>query len=258
MQFYMAKVPSGQTAETWDGSGSVWFKIYQEEAITTSSSISWASMGKTQYPVTLPKALPAGEYLLRSEHIALHSAGSSGGAQVSLATSVLVMLLLRKCSSTCRARRSRSRVVVVAARRRLWLFRVRTRRAMLVSWSIFTTLFPRTTSPRARLSGRVEWVSGWIPTWCRMRCAVLESTHVESKSDAEYHNSASLELVVGALVFSYSCQSVSRFVNNTHDTDFLWKPTRCANHTNTEVVVERAGWSRPVKADNRTWWCCLS
>ncbi|KAJ4383857.1 hypothetical protein N0V86_000700 [Didymella sp. IMI 355093] len=81
MQFYMAKVPSGQTAETWDGSGSVWFKIYQEEAITTSSSISWASSGKTQVPVTLPKSLPSGEYLLRAEHIALHSASTSGGAQ---------------------------------------------------------------------------------------------------------------------------------------------------------------------------------
>ena len=47
MQYYMAKVPSGQTAETWDGSGNVWFKIYQEEAIASSSSISWASSGKT-------------------------------------------------------------------------------------------------------------------------------------------------------------------------------------------------------------------
>jgi Auxiliary Activity family 9 (formerly GH61) len=83
MQFYLAKVPSGQTAEAWDGSGNVWFKIYQEEAITTSSSISWASMGKAQVPVTLPKSLPSGDYLLRAEHIALHSAGSSGGAQVS-------------------------------------------------------------------------------------------------------------------------------------------------------------------------------
>ena len=47
MQFYMAKVPSGQTAETWDGSGNVWFKIYQEEANITSSSISWASSGSS-------------------------------------------------------------------------------------------------------------------------------------------------------------------------------------------------------------------
>ncbi|KAH6620310.1 fungal cellulose binding domain-containing protein [Boeremia exigua] len=81
MQFYMAKVPTGQTAEAWDGSGNVWFKIYQEEAIVKSDSISWASMNKNQIPVTLPKALPSGEYLLRAEHIALHSAGTSGGAQ---------------------------------------------------------------------------------------------------------------------------------------------------------------------------------
>ena len=81
MQFYMARVPSGQTAETWDGSGNVWFKIYAEDAVTTASSISWASSGKARVPVTLPRSLPSGEYLLRAEHIALHSAGSAGGAQ---------------------------------------------------------------------------------------------------------------------------------------------------------------------------------
>jgi hypothetical protein len=27
LQFYMAKVPAGQTAATWDGSGNVWFKV---------------------------------------------------------------------------------------------------------------------------------------------------------------------------------------------------------------------------------------
>ena len=26
-QFYLAKVPSGQSAKTWDGSGAVWFKF---------------------------------------------------------------------------------------------------------------------------------------------------------------------------------------------------------------------------------------
>ena len=31
--------------------------------------------------VTLPKSLPSGEYLLRGEHIALHSASTAGGAQ---------------------------------------------------------------------------------------------------------------------------------------------------------------------------------
>jgi hypothetical protein len=31
--------------------------------------------------VTIPRCLQNGEYLLRAEHIALHSAGSAGGAQ---------------------------------------------------------------------------------------------------------------------------------------------------------------------------------
>jgi hypothetical protein len=81
MQFYMAKVPSGKTAANWDGSGNVWFKISEEPAIVTSSSISWASAGKKQVSVTLPKSLPSGEYLLRVEHVALHTAGSANGAQ---------------------------------------------------------------------------------------------------------------------------------------------------------------------------------
>lgn len=81
VQFYLARVPSGQTAATFDGSGSVWFKIYAEDAIITPSSISWASLGKQQVPVTLPKSLPSGEYLLRVEHVALHAANTLGGAQ---------------------------------------------------------------------------------------------------------------------------------------------------------------------------------
>lgn len=35
--------------------------------------------------MNLPKALPNGEYLLKIEHIALHGAGSVGGAQFYLA-----------------------------------------------------------------------------------------------------------------------------------------------------------------------------
>lgn len=41
---YMAKVPAGKTAATWDGSGSVWFKIY-EQGPTFGSSLTWASNG---------------------------------------------------------------------------------------------------------------------------------------------------------------------------------------------------------------------
>lgn len=40
-----------------------------------------AAPGLTEATVTIPSSLPDGEYLLRIEHIALHSAGSEGGAQ---------------------------------------------------------------------------------------------------------------------------------------------------------------------------------
>lgn len=41
---YMAKVPSGKTAANWDGSGSVWFKIYQDEPTGFGSqALVWPS-----------------------------------------------------------------------------------------------------------------------------------------------------------------------------------------------------------------------
>ncbi|CAJ2499730.1 Uu.00g025830.m01.CDS01 [Anthostomella pinea] len=59
LQFYMAKVPSGQTAASWDGSGA----------------------GASQVSTTIPSCIPSGDYLIRVEHIALHSASVAGGAQ---------------------------------------------------------------------------------------------------------------------------------------------------------------------------------
>ncbi|KAK3899628.1 putative endo-beta-1,4-glucanase D [Staphylotrichum tortipilum] len=83
LHFYLAKVPSGQTAATFDGKGAVWFKIYEDgPAGLGTSSITWPSQGKTQVSVTLPSCLANGDYLLRVEHIALHSASSVGGAQL--------------------------------------------------------------------------------------------------------------------------------------------------------------------------------
>ncbi|KAL2260514.1 hypothetical protein VTK26DRAFT_5441 [Humicola hyalothermophila] len=80
MAVYIAKVPAGQTAATWDGRGQVWSKIYQDMP-TLGSSMTWPSMGATSIPVQIPRCLQDGEYLLRAEHIALHSASSVGGAQ---------------------------------------------------------------------------------------------------------------------------------------------------------------------------------
>ncbi|KAF2741441.1 hypothetical protein EJ04DRAFT_571531 [Polyplosphaeria fusca] len=81
LQFYMAKVPDGKTAATWDGAGQVWFKIFEQGATITAAGMSWASQGATKVTVPIPKSLPSGEYLFRVEHIGLHSAGSAGGAQ---------------------------------------------------------------------------------------------------------------------------------------------------------------------------------
>jgi hypothetical protein len=98
LQFYMAKVPSGQTAATWDGAGSVWFKTYAEQATIANGQVSWGSLSmspanlvpyrllmlltdKGTVTANIPKNLPSGDYLLRIEHIALHQASNAGGAQ---------------------------------------------------------------------------------------------------------------------------------------------------------------------------------
>lgn len=45
MAFYIAKVPAGQTAATFDGKGKVWSKIYQDKA-TINGQMVWPNMGK--------------------------------------------------------------------------------------------------------------------------------------------------------------------------------------------------------------------
>lgn len=45
MQFYMAKVPNGQSIDQFDGSGAVWFKIYHEQP-NFGSALTWDSDGK--------------------------------------------------------------------------------------------------------------------------------------------------------------------------------------------------------------------
>ena len=80
----MAKVPADKTAATWDGSGNVWFKIYAEKANVSNGALTWASMNAGSASVTVPKNTPSGEYLLRIEHIALHSASAVNGAQIYL------------------------------------------------------------------------------------------------------------------------------------------------------------------------------
>jgi hypothetical protein len=81
LQFYMAKVPAGVEPSTWSGEGNVWFKIYAEQAKSSGGQLSWGSLNAATASVKLPSSLPAGDYLLRVEHIALHQASQTNGAQ---------------------------------------------------------------------------------------------------------------------------------------------------------------------------------
>ncbi|KAG6919767.1 hypothetical protein DXG01_001606 [Tephrocybe rancida] len=85
VQVYIAKAPS--TAAAFNGQGAVWTKIYSSGLLDAAAS-KWAtdvvntnseSIGK--HSVVLPSSLPAGEYLVRAEIIALHVASSYPGAQ---------------------------------------------------------------------------------------------------------------------------------------------------------------------------------
>ncbi|KAK8107393.1 fungal cellulose binding domain-containing protein [Apiospora kogelbergensis] len=81
MAFYMAKAPEGKSAADFDGSGDVWFKIYEDGPNFAQSGLTWPSDGSREVSATIPPCVASGDYLLRVEHIALHSAGQTGGAQ---------------------------------------------------------------------------------------------------------------------------------------------------------------------------------
>ncbi|KAL5351190.1 hypothetical protein ACLOAV_003041 [Pseudogymnoascus australis] len=75
---YLSKAPS--TAASYDGSGD-WFKISELGATISTSAITWPASNIAEYTFEIPSSTPPGEYLLRIEHIALHSAGTADGAQ---------------------------------------------------------------------------------------------------------------------------------------------------------------------------------
>ncbi|KAL5535827.1 hypothetical protein ACEPAF_3921 [Sanghuangporus sanghuang] len=81
---YAAKAPSN--VDGWAGDGAVWFKLWELPPITDGGqSISFPSEGTQNFVFTLPSSLPSGQYLLRIENIALHSASGFGGAQFYIA-----------------------------------------------------------------------------------------------------------------------------------------------------------------------------
>jgi Auxiliary Activity family 9 (formerly GH61) len=55
-QYYLAKVPGGSSATTFDGSGEVWFKFHTEmPIIDKNKQLSWPGQSKNSYIVpTLP------------------------------------------------------------------------------------------------------------------------------------------------------------------------------------------------------------
>lgn len=82
LSVYMSKATGEAAAYKGDGD---WFKVYE---LTTSSitaeGLQWATSvggGINNFTFTLPEDLPAGDYLMRGEHIALHGAQEKGGAQ---------------------------------------------------------------------------------------------------------------------------------------------------------------------------------
>lgn len=79
---YMAKAPSGNVSSFAGNSGAVWFKVYQISAVTNGgTSITFPAQNLPGVTFTVPKNLPSGQYLVRMEAIALHSASTFGGAQ---------------------------------------------------------------------------------------------------------------------------------------------------------------------------------
>ncbi|KAK7756311.1 hypothetical protein SLS62_001537 [Diatrype stigma] len=88
-QYYLAKVPEGQSAATWDGAGSVWFKIHATTpTVDANKQMTWPGQNEYQLTnATIPASTPDGEYLLRVDQIALHMASQPNGAQFYLACS---------------------------------------------------------------------------------------------------------------------------------------------------------------------------
>lgn len=80
----MSKVSDASTADGSTG----WFKIFENgwtKAGSVGDNDNWGvkDLNKCcgKMDVKIPSDIPAGDYLLRAEVIALHTAGQSGGAQ---------------------------------------------------------------------------------------------------------------------------------------------------------------------------------
>ncbi|CRK13995.1 hypothetical protein BN1723_010208, partial [Verticillium longisporum] len=69
--FYLARVPDGQDVNSWTSTGNVWFKVDQYG--NTPGMNNQFAVEMTEISTIIPASLRPGNYLLRAEHIALHS-----------------------------------------------------------------------------------------------------------------------------------------------------------------------------------------
>ncbi|KAF2423749.1 hypothetical protein EJ08DRAFT_737315 [Tothia fuscella] len=81
VSFYMTKVSDAKTA---DGS-TKWFKIKDIGPSFAKSGGDWSATQQQSFPVTIPKCIPSGEYLLRIQQIGLHNPGGDPQFYVSCA-----------------------------------------------------------------------------------------------------------------------------------------------------------------------------
>jgi len=79
LQMYISKSTVANVSN-YDGSGP-WAKLGSETATFGAGTINWVASNQASYSVTLPSDITPGQYLLRVEHIALHTATNVGGAQ---------------------------------------------------------------------------------------------------------------------------------------------------------------------------------
>ncbi|KAH6655718.1 glycosyl hydrolase family 61-domain-containing protein [Truncatella angustata] len=77
---YMSKAPS--TAAEYDGSGA-WFKTFDWGPTFSSGQATWNMA--SSYSSTIPKCIPAGEYLVRIQSLAIHNPGGTPQFYISCA-----------------------------------------------------------------------------------------------------------------------------------------------------------------------------
>ena len=100
VQVYLTKVSDASTADGSTG----WFKIFKDDwaKIAGSSDAAADNWGTKdlntccgRMNVKIPSDIPAGDYLLRAEVIALHVAGSVGGAQFYMSCCMFIPFLFK-------------------------------------------------------------------------------------------------------------------------------------------------------------------